>query len=74
MLVKTLVGITTSQHPYRPETNGIAEGTSAFLGSVGSFRKVVGCHLRNIQDKLADWKSPHDRWFGAPFDGPVKDV
>ena len=29
------------------------------------------CYLRNIQDKLADRRSPYSRRFGNPFDGPV---
>ena len=28
------------------------------------------CYLRNIQDLLSDGKSPCERWFGIPFDGP----
>ena len=29
------------------------------------------CYLRNIQDKLSDGKTPHERWFGMPFNGPI---
>ena len=29
------------------------------------------CYLRNIQDKLSDGKTPYERWFGMPFNGPV---
>ena len=29
------------------------------------------CCLRNIQDLLSDGKSPHERRFGMPFNGPV---
>ena len=29
------------------------------------------CYLRNIQDLLSDGKTPHERRFGMPFDGPV---
>ena len=29
------------------------------------------CYLRNIQDKLSDEKTPYERRFGMPFDGPV---
>ena len=31
------------------------------------------CHtyLRNIQDLLSDGKTPHERRFGMPFNGPV---
>ena len=29
------------------------------------------CYLRNVQDLLADGKTPHERRFGEPFQGPV---
>ena len=29
------------------------------------------CDLRNIQDLLSDGKTPHERRFGMPFNGPV---
>ena len=29
------------------------------------------CYLRNIQDLLSDGKTPHERRFGVPFNGPV---
>ena len=29
------------------------------------------CHLRNIQDLLSDGKTPYERRFGIPFNGPV---
>ena len=29
------------------------------------------CYLRNIQDLLSDGKTPHERRFGMPFNGPV---
>ena len=29
------------------------------------------CNLRNVQDLLADGKTPHERRFGEPFKGPV---
>ena len=29
------------------------------------------CHLRNIQDLLSDGKTPYERRFGRPFNGPV---
>ena len=29
------------------------------------------CYLRNIQDLLSDGKTPYERRFGMPFDGPV---
>ena len=67
--------------PHRSETNGIAEravrrmkeGTSAMLlqsgldenwcaGSMESY-----CFLRNIQGRLSDGKTPHERRFGQPW-------
>ena len=29
------------------------------------------CYLRNVEDLLADGKTPCERRFGEPFDGPV---
>ena len=29
------------------------------------------CYLRNIQDLLSDGKTPNERRFGMPFNGPV---
>ena len=29
------------------------------------------CHLRNIQDLWSDGKTPYERRFGMPFNGPV---
>ena len=29
------------------------------------------CNLRNIQDVLSDGKTPYERRFGTPFNGPV---
>ena len=29
------------------------------------------CHLRNVQDLLADAKTPHEKLFGEPFRGPL---
>ena len=29
------------------------------------------CYLRHIQDLLSDGKTPHERRFGIPFNGPV---
>ena len=29
------------------------------------------CYLRNIQDLLFDGKTPYERRFGEPFNGPV---
>ena len=71
--------------PHRSETNGIAEraavrrvkeGTSAVLLQSGLDENVWAdsmecyCCLLNIQDLLADTKTPYERRFGMPFDGP----
>ena len=47
--------------PHRSETNGIAER---------AVRRVKD-YLRNIQDLLSDGKTPYDRRFGKPFQGPI---
>ena len=71
--------------PHRSETNGIAEravrrvkeGTSAVLLQSGLnenwWADSMGCytHLRNIQDPLSDGKTPYERRFGQPFEGPI---
>ena len=71
--------------PYRSETNGIAEyavrrvkeGTSTLMVQLGLSEKWWGealkffCSVRNMQDKLAERKSPCGRRFGTPFDGSV---
>ena len=71
--------------PHRSETNGIAEravrrvkeGTSAVLLQSGldenwwADSMECYCHLRNIQDLLSDGKTPHERRFGEPFEGPM---
>ena len=71
--------------PHRSETNGIAEravrrvkeGTSAVLLQSGLGNEWWAdsmecyCYLRNIQDLLSDEKTPNERRFGMPFNGPV---
>ena len=71
--------------PPRSETNGIAErpvrrvkeGTSAVLLQSGLDNEWWAdsmeccCFLRNIQDLLSDGKSPYERRFGMPLNGPV---
>ena len=68
--------------PHRSETYGIAEravrrvkeGTSAVLLQSGLGNEWWAdsmecyCHLRNIQDRLSDGKTPYERLFGMPFD------
>ena len=67
--------------PHRQETNGavrrVKEGTSAVLLQSGLDNEwwadsmECSCHLRNIQDLLSDGKTPYERRFGMPFNGPV---
>ena len=71
--------------PHRSATNGIAErtvrrvkkGTSAVLLQSGLDEKwwadsmECHCYLRNIQDLLSDGKTPYERRFGEPSNGPV---
>ena len=71
--------------PHRSETNGIAkraviivkEGTSAVLLLSGLGNEWWAdsmecyCYLRNIQDLFSDGKTPYERRFGIPFNGPV---
>ena len=71
--------------PHRSETNGIAErqvrrineGTSAVLLQSGlneswwADSMECCCYLRNIQDLLSGGKTPNQRRFEMPFNGPV---
>ena len=71
--------------PQRSETNGIAEravrrvkqGTSAVLWQSGPDEKwwadsmERSTFLRNIQDLLSVGKTPFERRFGEPFEGPI---
>ena len=71
--------------PLRSETNEIAEravrrvkeGTSAVLLQSGLneswWADSTECktYLRNIQDLLSDGKTPYERRFGQPFNGPI---
>ena len=71
--------------PHRSETNGIAERaarrvkerTFAVLLQSGLSNEWWAdsmeccCYLRNIQDLLSDGKTPYERRFGMPFNGPV---
>ena len=71
--------------PHRSETNGIAEravrrmkeGTSAVLLQSGLDKEWWAdsmeccCYLRNIQDLLSHGKTPYERRFGVPSNGPV---
>ena len=69
--------------PHRSETNGIAErvvrrvmeGASAVLLQSGQDERrsdsmECNCYLRNVQDLLADGKTPYERRLGEPFKGP----
>ena len=74
---------TSAPHP--SETNGIAEravrrvkeGTSAVLLQSGLdarwWSDSMQCYtyLRNVQDLPADGKTPYERRFGQPFNGPI---
>ena len=71
--------------PHRSEIHGIAEravrrvkeGTSTVLLQSGLDEKwwanSMECYtyLRNIQDLLSDGKTPCERRFGKPFNGPI---
>ena len=71
--------------PHRSETNGIAErgvrrikeGTSAVLLQSGLneswWSDSMECYtyLRNVTDLLSDGKTPYERRFGKPFEGPI---
>ena len=71
--------------PHRSETNGIAERavrrvnevTSAVLLQSGLDKEWWAdymeccCYLRNNQDLLSDGKTPYERRFRVPFNGPI---
>ena len=71
--------------PHRSETSEIAEravrrvkeGTSAVSLQSGLDKEWWAdsmecyCYLRNMQDLLSDGKTPYERRFGMPFNGPV---
>ena len=71
--------------PHRSETNGIAEravrrvkeGTSAVLLQSGLneswWADSMECYTypRNVTDFLTDGKTPYERRFGHPFNGPI---
>ena len=71
--------------PHWSETNGIAEravrrvkeGTSAVLLQSGLnenwWADSMECftYLRNVTDLLSDGKTPYERRFGQPFQGPI---
>ena len=71
--------------PHRSETNEIAEravrrvkeGTSAVLLQPGLnenwWADSMECktYLGNVQDLLSDGKTPYERRFGKPFEGPI---
>ena len=83
--MKNYPGIIVRQRHTNHKTNGIAErairrvkeGTSAVLLQSGLDEKWWAdstecyCYLRNIQDLLSDGKTPYERRFGIPFNGPV---
>ena len=71
--------------PHRSETNGIAEravrrvreGASAVLLHSGLnehwWAESMECYtyLRNVTDLLSDGKTPYEKRFGQPFQGPI---
>ena len=68
--------------PHRSETHAesavrrVQEGTSAVLlqsglGNEWADSMECYCYLRNVQDVLADGKTPFERRFGEPFKGSV---
>ena len=71
--------------PHRSETNGTAEravrrvkeGTSAVSLQSGLneswWAVFMECYtyLRNVTDLLSDGKTPYQRRFGQPFEGPI---
>ena len=83
-LVKIFPG-TIVRRQHRSETNGIAEravrrvkeGTSAVLLQLvldeNWWADSMECYtyLRNIQDLLSDKKTPYERRFGEPINGPI---
>ena len=83
--VKINHGITVLQHLIDPRQNGIglesrSTSKTRYFSSIASVRtgwKVVSdsgecyCHLRNVQDLLADKKTRYERRFGEPFKGPL---
>ena len=84
MLVKTFVGITTSQPHADQKPTKLPKAQSVekqeYLcssGSVGSSEKwwektmECFCYLRNKQGQLRDRTLPYERRFGTPFDGAV---
>ena len=84
-VIYTETSLESSHTPHRSETNGIAEravrrmkeGTSAVLLQCDSMKKGwlvlwnVFCYLQNVQDLLAEGKTPYERRFGEPFKGPI---
>ena len=78
-------GIIVGQRHTDQRTNGVAEramrrvneGTSAVLLQSGLDNEWWAdsmecyCHLRNIQHLFSDGKTPYERRFGMPFNGPV---
>ena len=83
-LLKTYLGIIVRQHLtvqkqiwLMRERHRVKEGASAVLLQSCLDEKwwvdslECYCYLRNIQDLLSDGKTPHERRFGEPFQGPL---
>ena len=60
----------------RKAVRRVKEGTSALLSQSGLDKERWAdsmecyCYPRNIQDLLSDGKTPYERRFGMPFNGP----
>ena len=79
-LVKIYHGIIVTSTPHRTETNGMAkqcaeqrkERLQSGLDEKWWADSVeCNCCLREIQDLLADRRTPHETRFGEPFKGPI---
>ena len=68
-LVKTLRGIIAHQPLICSETVGWWQSGL----DENRWADSMECYfyLRDIQDKLSDWKTPYERRFGEPFEGPI---
>ena len=77
-LAKIFPGIIVRQrHTEQKQMGLLKEGTSAVLLQPGlnenwwADSMECCCYLRSIQDLLSDGKTPYERRFGMPFNGPV---
>ena len=74
--MKIFHGIIEPQHLIDP-IRRVKEGTSVVLLQSGLDEKWWAvsmecyCHLRNVQDLLADGETQNERRFGEPLKGPI---